>query len=197
MRKLLHDIRACRVCTAHLAFPPKPVFQLSPRARLLISGQAPGTLAHRSGLPFDDPSGDRLREWLGIDRRVFYDKNLIAILPMGMCYPGRDEQGADLPPRPECAPLWHERILAAMPEIELHLLVGGYSQKRYLGERARASVRATVRAWREYLPAHVPLPHPSWRNNAWLKKNRWFDRDVLPYVRRRVRLLIEAETEAR
>ena len=183
---LLKGIRACRVCAKELPLEPRPIFQLDGRARILITGQAPGTRAHEAGKPFLDPSGDRLRDWMGIDAETFYDKSRIAILPIGMCYPGRDKHGGDAPPRPECAPLWHEPVQAAMSNVKLHLLVGGYSQARYLGASAKSSLTETVAAWREYLPHYLPLPHPSWRNNGWLKRHPWFAADLLPELRKRV-----------
>lgn len=155
----------------------------------MIVGQAPGTRVHATGIPWNDPSGDRLRLWLDVDRATFYDERRFAIIPMGLCYPGRGTSG-DLPPRPECAPRWHARLLAELPELELILLVGQYAQRYYLGERAHDSVTQTVRAWRDYLPRYLPLPHPSPRNQLWLKKNRWFAREVLPELKRRVHFLI-------
>jgi uracil-DNA glycosylase len=187
---LLTDVRACQTCAAELPFSPRPVFQLAKSARLLVCGQAPGTLAHDRATPFNDPSGDRLRDWLQIDRATFYDSRRIGILPMGFCYPGRDAHGGDCPPRPECAQAWHEKILAHLSQVELVLLVGQYAQAWHLGERRKATVRETVKAWRDYLPRYLPLPHPSWRNNAWLKSNPWFENEVLPYLRREVRLLV-------
>jgi uracil-DNA glycosylase len=183
--------RACRVCAAHLPLGPRPVLRARGSARLLIVGQAPGTRVHETGVPWNDPSGDRLRDWLDLDRPAFYDEAQIAIVPMGFCYPGRDAHGGDRPPRPECAPLWHPPLRAALPGIELTLLVGGYAQRYYLGRGRRASLTETVRAWRDYLPAFLPLPHPSWRNTAWLRKNPWFEADLVPELRRRVAGLLE------
>jgi uracil-DNA glycosylase len=154
-------------------------------ARLLIVGQAPGTKVHATGIPWNDPSGERLRDWLGVDRDTFYDERRIAILPTGLCYPGRGPSG-DLPPRPECAPAWHPPILARLPRIELVLLVGAYAQAYYLGERRRESLTGTVHAWREYGPRFLPLPHPSPRNTLWLRRNPWFDGEVVPALRDRV-----------
>ena len=159
-------------------------------ARLMIVGQAPGTRVHESGVPWDDRSGERLRDWLAVDPASFYDEARIAIVPMGFCYPGRNPRGGDEPPRPECAPLWHPPLLAALPTVELTLLVGLYAQARYLGPKRRASLTETVRAWRDYVPAHLPLPHPSWRNTAWLKKNPWFESELLPELRGRVQALL-------
>jgi uracil-DNA glycosylase len=183
--------RACRVCAAHLPLGPRPVLRARGSARLLIVGQAPGTRVHETGVPWNDPSGDRLRDWLDLDRPAFYDEAQIAIVPMGFCYPGRDAHGGDRPPRPECAPLWHPPLRAALPGIELTLLVGGYAQRYYLGRGRRASLTETVRDWRDYLPAFLPLPHPSWRNTAWLRKNPWFEADLVPELRRRVAGLLE------
>jgi len=186
----LAEVRACRVCAAHLPLGPRPVLRGWPSARLLITSQAPGTKVHETGLSFNDRSGDRLRQWLGIDRTVFYDEGRVAILPMGLCYPGRDQAGGDLPPRPECAPLWHPRILAEWPEIELTLLVGSYAIRYYLRAQARSGMGETVRRFRQFLPRYLPLPHPSWRTTAWETRNPWFAAEVLPELRRRVAALV-------
>ncbi len=190
LASLLREIRACRVCAAHLPLGPRPVLRAKASARLLIIGQAPGTKVHESGVPWDDRSGDRLREWLGFDRDVFYDESRVAIVPMGFCYPGVDKNGGDLPPRRECAPLWHARVVQRLPNIELTLLVGSYAQAYYLKERRRATTTATVQAWRHCLPSYLPLPHPSWRNTAWIRRNPWFEAELLPELRRRIRRLI-------
>jgi uracil-DNA glycosylase len=187
---LLTEIRACRVCAKHLPLGPRPVVRISASARILILSQAPGTRVHETGLTFNDRSGDRLREWLGIDRDTFYDESRVAVLGMGFCYPGRDAKGGDLPPRPECAPLWHPRLLAELPQVELTLLVGSYAIDYYLPETRRNSMTETVYHWRDYLPAYWPLPHPSWRTTAWEQKNPWFKRRLLPDLRRRVRELL-------
>lgn len=190
LEDLLAEVRACRVCAAALPHAPRPVLRAQVSARVLIVGQAPGNLVHQTGIPWNDPSGDRLRHWLAVDRDVFYDERRIAIVPMGFCYPGT-EKGADLPPRPECAPLWHERLLAQLPAIELTLLIGGYAQARYLGRRRGKSLTETVRSWRDHLSdGYLALPHPSWRNTAWLKKNPWFEAEVVPELRRRVARLV-------
>jgi uracil-DNA glycosylase len=191
--RLMAEVRACTQCAAHLPLGPRPVLRGLPSARLLITSQAPGTKVHETGLSFNDRSGERLRDWLGIDRATFYDETRIAILPMGLCYPGRDGAGGDLPPRPECAPLWHARLLAAWPRIELTLLVGSFAIDHYLLGRKQKSMTETVRAWREHLPAYLPLPHPSWRTTAWERKNPWFVEAVLPDLRRRVRALLDSE----
>jgi uracil-DNA glycosylase len=183
---LLGEVRACRICAAHLPHGPRPVLRARPSARLLIVGQAPGTRVHETGVPWNDPSGDRLRDWLGLDRERFYDERAVAIVPIGLCYPGRDAGGGDLPPRPECAPLWHPRLGAELDAVELVLLVGGYAQRYYLGARAGVSVADTVRAWRDHLPRYIPTPHPSWRTRAWVRRNPWFESDLLPYLRGRV-----------
>ena len=183
---LLAEARACRHCAESLPLGPRPTLQAGPHARLMIIGQAPGTKVHDTGIPFNDPSGDRLRDWLGMDRATFYDPNRLAIMPMGFCYPGRNPRGGDLPPRPECAPLWHPRLLPALGAVELVLLVGLYSQARYLGEKRKRTLTETVQAWRDYAPRFLPLPHPSWRNNAWIKKNPWFEAELLPHLKARV-----------
>jgi uracil-DNA glycosylase len=187
---LLAEIRACTVCAADLPLGPRPMVRAAAGARLLIVGQAPGTLVHETGIPFNDPSGERLRDWLGVDRDTFYDDSRIAIAPTGFCYPGRHERGGDLPPRPECAPLWQTRLVDLLPKLELTLLVGQYAQRSYLGARRKPSLTETVRAWREYGPEYLPTPHPSWRVNNWLKNNAWFDEEVLPELRARVRELV-------
>jgi uracil-DNA glycosylase len=188
--RLMAEVRGCTVCAPHLPLGPRPVLRGLASARLLVTSQAPGTKVHASGRSFDDRSGDRLRDWLGIDRDTFYDERRIAILPMGLCYPGRYAAGGDLPPRPECAPLWHARLLAAWPAIELTLLVGSYAIDYYLKGRPQKSMTETVRAWRDFLPAALPLPHPSWRTTAWEKQNPWFEAEVLPELRERVRTLL-------
>ena len=190
LAKLIEQARACRVCAAHLPHGPRPVLHLSASARLLIVAQAPGARVHASGISFTDPSGDRLRDWLGVDRPTFYDETRVAILPMGFCYPGTLPNGGDAPPRPECAPLWQAKLRAALKQVELTLLVGLYAQAFYLGRARKASVTATVRSYAEYLPAYLPLPHPSWRTRNWQAKNPWFDAEVLPELRRRVAALL-------
>ena len=183
---LVARARACTICEAHLPLGPRPVLRARPGARLLLIGQAPGTRVHETGIPWNDPSGDRLRDWLQLDRETFYDETRIAIVPMGFCYPGRDPRGGDRPPRPECAPTWHAPIRASLPAVELTLLIGLYAQAHYLGARRRASLTETVRAWRDYQPEFLPLPHPSWRNTAWLKRNPWFEAELLPKLRARI-----------
>lgn len=187
---LVEAARACRVCAAHLPHGPRPVLRAAASARLLIVGQAPGSKVHATGIPWNDASGDRLRDWLALDRETFYDARRIAIVPMGFCYPGRDARGGDLPPRPECAPLWHPPLRAALTGVGLTLLVGHYAQAYYLGRHRRSSLTETVRAWADYGPAVVPLPHPSWRNTGWLKKNPWFEAELLPVLRARARQVL-------
>ncbi len=160
---------------------------------ICIAGQAPGTRVHASGIPFDDPSGDRLRDWLGVSRDEFYDERRIAIVPMGFCFPGLDVKGGDLPPRPECAPQWRAQVFAGLPNLKLTFIIGAYAQKWHLGQARKGSVTETVRAWQSYAPDHVPMPHPSWRNTGWLKKHPWFEAEILPYVRERVRTLLTAK----
>jgi len=176
------------VCAPHLPLGPRPVVSLHRGARMLVIGQAPGTAVHESGVPWDDPSGDHLREWMGLSRDVFYTSKRIAIMPMGFCYPGK-KKGGDAPPRPECAPLWHARIAEALPDVELSLLIGRYAHQHYLDARAK-SVTEAVRGFREYLPSQLPLPHPSWRSRGWIKKNPWFESEVLPELRKAVKRLL-------
>jgi uracil-DNA glycosylase/uncharacterized protein YeaO (DUF488 family) len=183
--RLLTEIRACQACADVLPLGPRPVLQASASSRLLIVGQAPGAKVHASGVAWDDASGKRLRTWLGIDTEVFYDDKRVALVPMGFCYPGRGG-GGDNPPRPECAALWHARLLALLPDVRLTLLVGQYAQRYMLGGRRKATLTDTVAAWREYGPGIVPLPHPSPRNQGWFKHHPWFEHEVLPALRERV-----------
>ncbi|MBO9419390.1 uracil-DNA glycosylase family protein [Labrenzia sp. R4_2] len=200
---LSNAVRACRICIenpekAPLPHEPRPVLQTSSTARICISGQAPGTRVHKSGRPFTDPSGDRLRSWMGIGEDVFYDPDLLAIVPMGFCFPGLDAKGGDLPPRPECRKVWHDRVFAAMPQIELILVIGQYAQAYHLGKARKGSLTETVAAWETYFqergrsdrPLVLPLPHPSWRNNAWLKKNSWFEAELLPVLQKEIARLL-------
>lgn len=186
------EARACQVCAGHLPLGPRPVLRARSTTRLLIVGQAPGTRVHETGVPWNDPSGDRLRDWLSLDRETFYDEDRIAIIPMGFCYPGRDDRGGDRPPRPECAPLWHSRLLPLLPAVRLTLLVGSYAQAYYLGRRRQRTLTETVRAWADFGPEYVPLPHPSWRTTAWQKRNAWFDTELLPALRHRVHRLLDS-----
>jgi uracil-DNA glycosylase len=190
IEELVAEIRACTVCAAHLPLGPKPVLRGRPSARLLIISQAPGALVHETGLSFDDRSGDRLRQWLGLDRDAFYDEARVAIMPIGFCYPGRDAKGGDLPPRPECAPLWHARLRALLPAIELTALVGRYAIDHYLPRSGRRSMTETVARWRDFLPEYFVLPHPSWHTIDWTRKNPWFEREALPDLRARVNQIV-------
>ncbi len=187
--KLATEIRACTICKAHLPFDPNPIVRPSRTAKIIIVGQAPGTKVHNTGIPWNDPSGDKLRGWMGIDKDIFYDDKRIAIMPTGFCYPGKGKSG-DMPPRPECAPTWHPLLLKLMPQIELMLLIGMYSQKYYLRDQNKKTLTDTVKAWKEYAPYYLPMPHPSPRNKLWLKKNEWFEGKVVPQLKRRVKKLI-------
>jgi uracil-DNA glycosylase len=182
---LLAKVRSCRACEAHLPSGPRPVLQVGASARILIAGQAPGVRAHNSGVPWDDPSGDRLRAWTGLDKMRFYDASEVAIIPMGFCYPGRG-RGGDLPPRRECAQLWLDQLLTRLPRLELTLLIGLHSQRHFLGRRRKPSLTETVRAWREFGPDYLPLPHPSARNTPWFQRNPWFEQHLLPELKQRV-----------
>ncbi|MEJ2768324.1 uracil-DNA glycosylase family protein [Mycetohabitans sp. B46] len=185
---LLRDVRACRVCDKQLPAGARPVVRASRDARLLIVGQAPGAKVHASGVPWSDASGKRLRDWLDMNEAEFYDTSRVAIIPMGFCYPGRGASG-DNPPRPECAQLWLEPLLSHLPRIELTLLVGQYAQRHFLGARRKSSLTETVRAWAEYAPTYVPLPHPSPRNQLWFKRHPWFADQVLPMLKQRIAAL--------
>ena len=192
LHALLADIRACRACAPELPHDPRPVVRVSPETRLLICGQAPGRRVHESGLPFDDPSGDRLRGWMGVDRETFYGDPRIGVAAMAFCYPGTDPKGGDYPPPPRCAALWRERLIAELPKVELTLLVGWPAMRWKLKDRAGPSMTETVAAWREHLPGDLVLPHPSWRNTGWLKRQVWFEENVVPYLRGRVAELLSA-----
>ena len=191
LHDLLMEVRACEICAPDLPLGPRPTVVAKSSAKIMIIGQAPGTKVHETGIPWSDPSGDRLRNWLRVTREIFYDGSKIAIMPMGFCYPGRLERGGDNPPRPECAPAWHEKILAGLPDIKLTLLVGMYAQKYYLAEQNKKTLTETVRHWQEFAPAMIPTPHPSWRTTAWLKKNLWFEAELLPVLQQKVRKLLE------
>ncbi len=201
LEQLLKELRACRICRdapefgGQLPHEPRPVIQANALARLCIASQAPGTLVHKSGIPFTDPSGKRLRAWLGMDESLFYDPTKLAIVPMGACFPGQDQKGGDLPPRRECAPHWRAKIFAALPNIELIFVVGQYAQRWHLGETMQEGLTATVANWRDILaqpqrPRLLPLPHPSWRNNGWLRHNPWFEAELLPVLRSEVARLV-------
>ena len=186
---LVEEVRACTMCAPHLPLGPRPVLQVHPAARILIAGQAPGRKVHESGVPFDDASGERLRQWMGVTRYLFYEATRVAILPMGFCFPGTGRSG-DLPPRPECAPLWRQRLLNHMPHIELTLVIGDYAQRWHLPGVAPAKLTAIVADWRSHWPAVLPMPHPSPRNNIWLKINPWFVADVVAALQARVATLL-------
>ncbi|OUS10896.1 IclR family transcriptional regulator [Gammaproteobacteria bacterium 54_18_T64] len=186
---LLTDVRACTLCAEHLPHGIRPVLQIDPEARVLIAGQAPGRKVHKSGVPFDDASGERLREWMGVTREVFYDAKQIAILPMGFCFPGTGKSG-DLPPRRECAPAWRDQLLAQLPRLEVTLVLGQYAQAYHM--QGKRSLTDTVRDWRSYSPDLIPLPHPSPRNNIWLSRNPWFETELLPVLRQRVADALES-----
>jgi uracil-DNA glycosylase len=188
LEALLREVRACTACAEHLPLGPNPVLRAGPTARILIVGQAPGTRVHHTGIPWNDPSGDRLRDWLQFDRALFYNSARVAIIPMGFCYPGKGASG-DLPPRPECAPLWHPRLLAELPDLQLKLLVGKYAQDYYLGTR-RQSLAVTVRHFEQYLPEFFPLPHPSPRNIRWFRNHPWFEAEILPALQARISTII-------
>lgn len=194
LQKLLRQVRSCRECAAHLPFTPKPVVRARSSARLLIIGQAPGTRVQETGIPWNDPSGDRLRSWMQVERDLFYNEQYIAIVPMGFCYPGKGKSG-DLPPRPECAELWHGKILECLPDLELILLVGAYAQRYYLTD-CKPTLTDTVKDWQRYLPQYLPLPHPSPRNQLWLKRNPWFEQQVVPALRARLATLLPNNDES-
>jgi len=187
---LLSSVRQCRVCEPELELGANPVVQAHANARLLIIGQAPGRRVHETSVPWNDPSGDRLRRWLAIDKQTFYDQKQIAIMPMGFCYPGKGKSG-DLPPRKECAPLWHKALLEAMPNIELTLLIGQYAQNYYLKDKP-STLTETVRNWQSWAPCYIPLPHPSPRNTLWLRRNPWFEQQAVPYIQNRVQKLLNS-----
>lgn len=195
LERVLEQVRACTRCAGHLPFAPRPVLRASVTARVLVVGQAPGRRVHETGIPWNDPSGDRLRSWLGMDRDKFYDVLRLAIIPVGLCYPGKDPRGGDLPPRPECAPLWHPQLRPLLRDVRLTLLIGAHAQAYYLGNRRLESLAATVSAWREYGEQWLPLPHPSPRNLAWFKRHPWFEAEVVPELRRRVRRALEGRSD--
>jgi uracil-DNA glycosylase len=184
-KAILQEVRGCTICAPNLPLGPRPVFQLDPVARILIAGQAPGKRVHETGIPFNDPSGVRLRAWLGVDADTFYDPKRMAIVPMGFCYPGTGKSG-DLPPRPECAVTWRAKLLALLPNLELTVLIGQYAIEWHLGSLAKATLTETVKAWENYPANMLPIPHPSPRNNIWLKRNLWFTSDVIPHLQERV-----------
>ena len=191
LHEFVDEIRACQLCTEDMARAPRPILQVSQTAKLLIAGQAPGNLAMESGRPFTDPSGVRLRDWLQIDEAVFYDPAKVAIVPMGFCFPGYDKYGGDIPPMTRCADTWHVPLFERLPQIELKVLIGGYAQRWHIGDQMEKTLTATVQKWRSFLEQGVIVtPHPSWRNNAWLKRNPWFETELLPELRKRVQVLL-------
>ncbi len=196
LQQLLVEIRDCRACENDLPCGPRPIVAAHQDARILIIGQAPGLRVHESGIPWNDPSGQRLREWMGTDLSVFYDETKVALMPMGFCYPGTGKSG-DLPPRPECAELWHEKLLARLAKVNLTLVIGTYAHRFRLGEARKKTLTATVQAWKEYRPDCLALPHPSPRNNIWLKKNPWFEAEVLPYLKSRVKRILKERKQSK
>lgn len=188
MKALLHEIRKCTICADQLPHKPNPIVAFSNSSKLLIIGQAPGRRVHESSVPWDDPSGDQLRKWLNVDKESFYDTEKIALIPMGFCYPGHGKSG-DLPPRSECAPAWHQKIMSQLKKVELTLLIGQYAQKYYLGEKFKTNLTDTVKAYEEYLPNLLPMPHPSPRNRIWVRKNEWFEKEIIPFLQEKVALL--------
>ncbi len=188
MKQLLTEVQACQICAPHLAHGVRPILQVGAKARIIIAGQAPGRKGHEGGVPFEDASGDRLRTWMGVTKETFYDANQVAILPMGFCYPGKGKSG-DLPPRKECAPAWREALLKQMGQVELILVIGQYAQAYHLPDNKR-TLTETVKAWRDYWPKVLPLPHPSPRNNIWLKRNAWFEAEVVPQLQKQVAALL-------
>lgn len=190
MEDLLQNIRQCNICSKHLPLGPRPIVSAHPDSKIIIIGQAPGTSVHKTGIPWDDPSGKQLRKWLGVTDEVFYDETKIALVPMGFCYPGKGKTG-DLPPRPECAPQWHKPLLNKLQNVELVILIGMYAQKYYLQKETKKTLTETVANFKGYLPKYLPLPHPSPRNRFWLTKNPWFDVEVLPELRERVKKIVE------
>jgi uracil-DNA glycosylase len=189
MDGLLHNIRQCDICIKHLPLGPRPIVTAHLDSKIVIIGQAPGTKVHKTGIPWDDPSGRQLRKWLGVTDEVFYDERKIALVPMGFCYPGKGKSG-DLPPRTECAPQWHDDLLDKMPHVELVILIGMYAQKYYLKSDAKKTLTETVRAYKKYLPKYLPLPHPSPRNRFWLTKNPWFDSEIVPILNQKVETIL-------
>lgn len=186
-KKLGDEVRSCTLCEPHLVSGPRPIFQIHPNSKILIAGQAPGRKAHATGIPFDDPSGDRLREWMGVNKDIFYDPEKVAILPMGFCYPGQGKSG-DLPPRKECSEKWRDQLLSVIPNVKLTLIIGQYALNWHLQKNQKKNLTETVKAWKEYWPNNLPLPHPSPRNNIWLKKNPWFEKEVLPELKATVNI---------
>jgi len=190
LETLLKRVRACDICRDHLPLGPRPVVRISSTAKVLIIGQAPGTRVHETGIPWNDPSGERLRDWMGLEPEAFYDTSKIAIMPTGFCYPGRDPKGGDLPPRPECAPTWHAPLREHLKGVELTLLVGMHAQAYCLGAQRKRTMTETVKSWREYAPDIIPTPHPSWRTTIWARKNPWFEAELVTEIRHLVAKLL-------
>jgi len=193
--KLVKEIKACNLCTDHLPLGPRPVIQVGSLARILIVGQAPGRRVHETGIPFNDPSGERLRLWMGINKEEFYDKDKVALVPMGFCFPGTGKSG-DLPPRPECADTWREKLLEQLPNIELTIVIGQYAQGWHFGSSNKQNLTETVKSWKEFWPNAIPLPHPSPRNNIWLRKNAWFEDEVIPALQKAVNAILDKSTKS-
>ena len=190
LKQLLKDIESCEICKKDLPLGPRPVLRAHSNSKILIAGQAPGTRVHKTGIPFNDPSGDRLRDWMGVDHETFYDQTKFAIIPMGFCYPGKGKSG-DLPPRTECAKEWRERLLGKLNKIELTLVIGKYAIDWHINDKQKKNLTKTVQAWREYWPEILPLPHPSPRNNLWLRKNPWFEKDIVGLMRERINKILK------
>jgi len=193
--KLVKEIKACNLCTDHLPLGPRPVIQVGSLARILIVGQAPGRRVHETGIPFNDPSGERLRLWMGINKEEFYDKDKVALVPMGFCFPGTGKSG-DLPPRPECADTWREKLLEKLPNIELTIVIGQYARGWHFGSSNKQNLTETVKSWKEFWPNAIPLPHPSPRNNIWLRKNAWFEDEVIPALQKAVNAILDKSTKS-
>jgi len=193
--KLVKEIKACNLCTNHLPLGPRPVIQVGSLARILIVGQAPGRRVHETGIPFNDPSGERLRLWMGINKEEFYDKDKVALVPMGFCFPGTGKSG-DLPPRPECADTWREKLLEQLPNIDLTIVIGQYAQGWHFGSSNKQNLTETVKSWKEFWPNAIPLPHPSPRNNIWLRKNAWFEDEVIPALQKAVNAILDKSTKS-
>jgi uracil-DNA glycosylase family 4 len=190
MDELIVNIRNCKVCEPYLELGAHPIISASKKSKIVIIGQAPGRIVHQTGIPWNDKSGDSLRNWLGVDKPTFYNEDIFALIPMGFCFPGKGKSG-DLPPRKECAPLWHEKLFSFMQEVKLILLVGQYAQHYYLQERCKATLTETVKSYQEYLPKYLPLPHPSPRNNIWMAKNKWFQSDVVTMLKDQIKAVVE------
>jgi uracil-DNA glycosylase len=190
LKELISNIKSCEVCKPYLELGPNPVLTAHPKSKIVIIGQAPGTVVHKSGVPWEDKSGDNLRAWMGVSKEIFYDPKIFALIPMGFCYPGKGTSG-DLPPRKECAPLWHEPLLSQLKEVKLIILIGKYAQYYYLGNQSHKTLKQTVKNFTNYLPAHFVLPHPSPRNNIWQAKNEWFKSDVLPTLKESIGFILK------